>query len=113
MFNCSILSNSEYIYLTWEITFPGETPVLFTFDNSSTQNVMMDYGVGISAVFTEYSRDEYIKSNVQLTVLQEDMNGTVVTCRTDVQSTMQSALFETSGIPKERGRQFPFLVTLK
>ena len=58
----------------------------------------MDYGVGISAVFTAYIEDEYIESNIQLTVLRQDMNGTVVTCRTDVQSTMHVALFNTSGM---------------
>ena len=98
MFNCSIQSNSEYIYLTWEITFPRETPIEFTFDNSSTQNVMMDYDFGISAVFTEYTRDEYIESNLQLMVLRQDINGTVVTCRTDVQSTTHIALFDISGM---------------
>ena len=99
MFNCSIQSNSEYIYLTWEIAFPGESPVEFTFDNSSTQNVMMDYGVGISAVFTDYTIDEYIESNMVVTVLRQNVNETVVTCQTDVQNSTQLALFDISGTP--------------
>ena len=98
MFNCSIQSNSEYIYLTWEIAFPGETPVEFTFANSSTQNVTMDYGTGISAVFTEYTRDQYIESILMLTLLPPH-NGTAVNCHTDIQSAMELAVFETPGTP--------------
>ena len=99
IFNCSILSNSEYIYLTWEIVFPGETPVEFTFDNSSTQNVTMDYGTGvppISAVFTKYSRDEYIESILLLTLLPLH-NGTAVNCHTDIQNVTELVHFETPG----------------
>ena len=67
---------------------------MFTFDNSSDQNVTMDYGVGISAVFTDYTIDEYIESNI---LLRQNIDGTVVTCQTDVQNSTQITLFEASG----------------
>ena len=98
MFNCSIQSNSEDIYLKWTVIFPGEMAVEFTFDNSTAQNVMMDYGMGISAVLINYTRDEYIESNILVTFLLQHMNGTLIICSTDIKSATHLALFEPSGM---------------
>lgn len=69
----------------------------FTFDNSSTQNVTMAYGSGIRAVFTKYTKDEYIESIILLTIFQ-NRNETVVNCLTDVQNATELFLYEPSGI---------------
>ena len=61
IFSCGIQSNSEMIHLTWHITFPGHVPINHT--------------------FYEYEEDEYIESEMILTVLKNvTLNGTVLEC---------------------------------
>ena len=66
-FNCSILSNSETIHLTWLFTVPGMMPVNITHYNTSSgsNNIMTPY---ISTSVTGFESDEYIHSTLEFTV---------------------------------------------
>ena len=65
-FNCSILSNSETIQLTWLITFPGMTPLDITYFNATSDND--DLTQGVFTTVTDFQRDEYIFSTLEYIV---------------------------------------------
>ena len=83
-YNCSVLSNSEEVQLTWEVTFPDQTHFNITYNNSSMPNTTDDLGANITSVLTRYTSDEYIESLLVITVLKNaSMNGTQVECRSE------------------------------
>ena len=83
-YNCSVLSNSEEVQLTWEVTFPDQTCFSITYDNSFMPNTTDDLGANITSVLARYTSDEYIESLLVVTVLKNaSMNGTLVKCRSE------------------------------
>jgi hypothetical protein len=98
MYNCSIMSPS---HLVWVITVPGETPVEIVLDHSTTQNVMMNHGTGISVVLARYTTNDFINahSTILLTLITPVMNGTTVNCKTDGESAVEIVLLNVSGTP--------------
>ena len=80
-YNCSVLSNSEMVHLTWHITFPGLAPITITYDNSSLINVVDYLGLNVSATLLRYIPDQYIESVIKFTLLKNvTMNGTLLEC---------------------------------
>ena len=65
-FNCSILSNSETINLTWFINVPGMAPVNITYSNISTG--IHDLASYSSTTLTDFHSDEYIRSTLEFRV---------------------------------------------
>ena len=66
-YNCSILSNSESVHLTWNITLPGSLLNItyyggLEFDNGSDLNSY------ISTSLTGFMSDEYIHSTLTIRV---------------------------------------------
>ena len=81
-YNCSIESNSETLHLTWNITFPEEMPIYFTFNSTSILFTRYDWNIGVSAFLTRYSDQEYVESIVTFTLLDNvTLNGTKLECR--------------------------------
>ena len=80
IYSCSIQSNSEMIHLTWHITFPGHMPINYTFyDDMSPTNYNLDMNTSVN--LTQYEDDQYIESEITLTVLKNvTLNGTVLEC---------------------------------
>ena len=80
IYSCGIQSNSEMIHLTWHVTFPGYMPINYTFyDDMSPANYNLDMNTSIN--LTQYEEDEYIESEITLTVLKNvTLNGTVLEC---------------------------------
>ena len=69
-YDCSIVSNSETLHLTWRVTLPGDMPSNTTYENSSEPNsvrLLHPFGF-ITTVLTEYKIDEYIASTLILEV---------------------------------------------
>ena len=84
IYNCSILSNSETVHLTWGINFPGLIPINLTFDGNSVPNNAVYLDFNVSVTLTEYRSDRYIESIIILTLLKNfSMNGTLVKCSID------------------------------
>ncbi len=80
-YNCSILSNSERVHLTWSVTLPGSMPVTITYDNSSILNNMNNLAMGVITILSTYRSDEYIESIIVLTLLIEvALDGTMLEC---------------------------------
>ena len=80
-YNCSVLSNSEMVHLTWHIAFPGLAPINITYDNSSLINAMDYLGLNVSATLLRYIPDQYIESVIKFTLLKNvTMNGTLLEC---------------------------------
>ncbi len=81
-YNCSILSNSEYVHLIWIVTLPEHVPMTITFDGSSSLDVVYYLDMNITVTLTNYVAEEYIESIIALTVLSDVVvNGTVLECR--------------------------------
>ncbi len=79
---CSIRSNSENLYLTWHVTFPGLRTINVTFDNNTDLNdVNLPLNTSISLM--NYTLDEYVESTVFFLVDDAiPVNGTEVECET-------------------------------
>ena len=78
IYNCNILSNSEVIHLIWHITFPGYMPINITYDGTSS---LARFDRNITVNLTKYQEDQYIGSEITLTVLKNfTMNGTILEC---------------------------------
>lgn len=105
-YNCSIESNSENLYLEWEISLPGmPLRIIYGSDNISELNVprMLD-AIG-SVVFTyyrapvrlEFTVDEgFIMSTLTINLLDVSMNGINVKCKTESGNATELAWFNTS-----------------
>ena len=80
IYSCGMQSNSEMIHLTWHVTFPGHVPINYTFyDDMSPMNYYLDMNTSVN--LTQYEEDEYIESEITLTVLKNvTLNGTVLEC---------------------------------
>ena len=107
-YKCFIESNSDNLYLEWELSPPGRTPISITYssDNISELDVprMLD-SIG-SVVFTNFTapqdlglivNDGYIESTLMITLVDVSLNGITVKCKTDIDSATELALFNTSG----------------
>ena len=80
-YNCSILSNSERVQLTWSVTLPGSMPVTITYDNTSILNNMDNLAIGVQTMLTTYRRDEYIESLIVFTIIRNiALNETMLEC---------------------------------
>ena len=78
-YNCSILSNSETVQLTWRVTLPDGTSLNFTYYDGSSNNTVSNSVV--QTTLLEYINDEYIESILILTVpVDLVVNQTVVEC---------------------------------
>ena len=88
-YNCSIMSNSEYVHLVWLVTLPGQMQRNITFDGSSSLNSANNLDMNITATLTNYIPEDYIESVIVLTVLSGvTVNGTEIECRSaDLDST--------------------------
>ena len=80
-YNCSVLSNSETVQLTWRVTLPGMMPRSMTYSGPMILMPVSNLGLNISTNLTSYRRDEYIESIIELTVLRDIfINGTILEC---------------------------------
>ncbi len=80
-YNCSIVSNSERVHLTWTVTLPGSMPVTITYDNTSILNNMDNLAIGVQTMLTTYRRDEFIESLIVFTILRNIvLNETMLQC---------------------------------
>ena len=81
-YTCSVQSNSETVQLRWLVTFPGQEPIMTpTYSGPSDQDV---HDMNITTRILQYRRDEFISSEIVLTVLQNvSMNGTILECRSE------------------------------
>ena len=79
IYNCSILSNSEMVHLTWHVTFPGLIPINITYDSTSSINVIDILDMNTSVVLLRYEADQYIESVITFRLLKNiSMNGTIL-----------------------------------
>ncbi len=74
-FNCSILSNSEALLLTWRVTILGEMTINFTHDTTNiNQTSLNEY---ITTSLTGFENDEFIQSVLEIT-LQAGMSDQIM-----------------------------------
>lgn len=79
-YNCSILSNTENLLLTWSIDFPENLSLTITYDMFSFIGDMDDLGWNVTATLTDYTSD-YIKSRLEIIVPKSfEINRTKVEC---------------------------------
>lgn len=99
LYNCSITSNSEDLYLQWEVILPNMHLITTVFDGTALDGIADDLDMNISATLTRYTRDEYIESTLILTLLRGvNMNGTIINCLSNIVNGTELAQFNTSGI---------------
>ena len=81
-YQCSVMSNSETVQLTWRVTLPGMMPVNITYDSTSLPNTVdTDFGYNITTILTDFIPDMYIESTIVFTVLSDvDLNQTLLEC---------------------------------
>ncbi len=80
-YNCSILSNSERVHLTWSVTLPGSMPVTITYDNTSILNNMNNLAMSVNTMLTTYRRDELVESLIVFTIIRNIvLNETMLEC---------------------------------
>lgn len=65
-YNCSILSNSETIHLTWLVKFPGQPPMNITYDISSSLRNIDILNSAISTSLERFESDKYIESTLEV-----------------------------------------------
>ena len=81
---CSVQSNSETVQLKWLVTFPGLDTITFLHVNASDEGMVEYLNMNISSTLIEYRSDEFIESEIVLTVLQNiSMNGTILECQSE------------------------------
>ncbi len=99
VYRCSIRSNSETVQLRWLVTFPGQITITILYTNNSDQNAVNYLPMNLTARLTQYKNNEYVESDIQLTVLRNvSMNGTVLECRSeDLASEHEIVHINTSG----------------
>ena len=84
LFRCSVQSNSETVQLRWLVTFPGEDTITISYNNESNLNTLEHHSMNITARLTQYTSDQSVESELQLTVLQNlSMNGTILVCMSE------------------------------
>lgn len=80
-YNCSILSNTENLLLTWIIDFPENLSLTITYDIFSFIGDMDDLGWNVTTTLTYYT-DDYIESKLEIMVPKSaEINRTKVECR--------------------------------
>lgn len=77
-YNCSIISNTEYLHITWGLYFPDGRSEAITFDHLSSPGDVHDLDQNITSTLLEY-RDGYIESTLELRSIYSQ-NGTMVNC---------------------------------
>ncbi len=97
---CSVQSNSETVQLRWLVTFPGQDTIMILYTNGSDLNTVNYLDIGITTTLTEYRSDDFIGSQLILTVLQNlSMNGTLLECRSeDLSNVSERVYVNTSGM---------------
>ena len=65
-YNCSIMSNSESIHLTWRVTLPGQMPINITYSNIT--NDLTNLNMYTTTSLTEFQDDKYVHSTLEITV---------------------------------------------
>ncbi len=109
-YNCSILSLSESVCLSWNITLPGFMPRIITYDNTSILNDTDILAIGIGTMLTQFRSDEYIESIIILTVVRNvSLNNSIIQCSIGDLDRMSRNVFvnssgNTSIIDPEGGR---------
>ena len=100
MYQCSIMSNSETVQLTWHVTLPGMTPVNITYDNTSVLTVDTNHGNNITTTLMEFVMDTFIQSSIVFTVLRDvNLNQAVLECTSgDLDSYITTLFVSISGI---------------
>ena len=79
-YNCSILSNSEAVQLTWRVTLPGSMAINITYHDISFNNSRLNSTI-VETALLKYVEDEYIESVLTLTVPVDLVaNQTIVEC---------------------------------
>ena len=98
-YRCSVQSNSETVQLSWMVTFPGQEAITMSYIDNSYLNSVVLLDVNVSTTLTQYIMDEFIESEIVLTVLQNiSMNGTLLECRSeDLASKNLTVFVNTSG----------------
>jgi hypothetical protein len=110
MYNCSITSNSENLFLAWEYIVPGAAPVrvIYSSENTSDINVTTTLNNVGDVVLTHYIHsqenqsinlitDGYIESIFMVTLTRPDLYEAIVRCATDFDN-VTSHIFNTSGM---------------
>ena len=87
------------VQLRWLVTFPGQDIITIHYTNDSDWNAMSYLDMNITTTLTQYRSDEFVESEIVLTVLQGvPMNGTVLECRSeDLASANEVVYVNTSG----------------
>ena len=68
-YNCTIVSNSEFVHLIWRVTLPGLVPIKITYvDVQNGSNVSSFNSNIIATSLEQYSQDQYISSRLELTI---------------------------------------------
>ena len=65
-YNCSILSNSETVHLTWRVTLPGEISISTTYPNANINRSRLSSYITTS--LTGFRSDEFIHSVLEVAV---------------------------------------------
>ena len=96
---CSIESISENVQLRWLVTFPGLDPITILYFNSSNLNIENRLDMNVVTTLTQFKRDEFIESELNLTVLfNVSMNGTLLECRSEnLNNEVDTVYVNTSG----------------
>ena len=64
----------------WQVSLPGENPLLFNYDNTSTIGTTFT-NANVRTLLTDLIHDEYIESTLELTLLRgAALNRTKIEC---------------------------------
>ena len=98
-YNCSVMSNSEMVQLTWRVTLPGGMTTNITYDSTSIVDAVDDIGINYATSLTRYIEDEYIVSTIVFTVPRDlNLNVTFLECISeDLDSDSDTVFVNTAG----------------
>lgn len=98
-YKCSIQSNSENIFLRWQVSIPGQIPLTITYDSTSMPNSNEALSAHVRSTLTSFVSQSYVESVIEVEVPRGvSFNNTMVECSFSTLTTdMVTVLVDSAG----------------
>ena len=85
------------LHLTWQITFPGLTPMNITYYNASLLGINYSLGMNVTAMLWSYLNPGIVEAFITFELKDATMNGTLLKCSIGPNLASEFTIWHTSG----------------